>query len=114
VALSFPLIALGFNSEGLFSYFIDGERVRHRRSIIIGLRQLNTTEVLTSCHPSNRSSPPITNDRFYFTHDYEIGLSLVACYYFDENEQSWRSHGMKVREIPIVAYVAVTLSVTHT
>jgi hypothetical protein len=96
--LSLPPICLGFTNEDAFTYFIEGEQVRHRRSIIIGLRQLNATEVLTSCQPPNHSSPPVTNDRFYFTHDYEIGLSLVACYYFEENERRWRSHGMKVEE----------------
>jgi hypothetical protein len=86
-------------SEGVYRLFIDGQQhsTLHRRSIIIGLRQLNESELNQSCSSLEIETPPVTDEAFHFSMDYGIRLSLSACYYFDHDTQQWRSDGMHVR-----------------
>ena len=67
-------------------------------SIIIELRQLNSAEMIHYC--SNPltiiTDPLLTNERFHFTSNYELRLFTSACFYLDENGQTWKSDGMAV------------------
>jgi hypothetical protein len=89
------------SSEDVYRLFIDGQQhnTLHRRSIIIGLRQLNDSELNQSCSSLGIAieTPPVTDEAFNFSMDYGIRLSLSACYYFDHDAQQWRSDGMQVR-----------------
>jgi hypothetical protein len=86
-------------NEGGYRQFIDGQQhnTLNRRSIIIGVRQLNDSELNRSCPSLGIETPPVTDESFHFTLDYGIRLSLSACYFFDQNTQEWRSDGMQVR-----------------
>ncbi|CAF4247752.1 unnamed protein product, partial [Rotaria magnacalcarata] len=55
------------------------------RSLIYGLRELNSTELTSFCLNSTQTSPPIANQRLNFTSDYEHRVYTSACYYLDAN-----------------------------
>jgi len=40
-------------------------------------------------------SPPITNERFNFTSNYELRIYTSGCYYLDSNN-NWQSDGLLV------------------
>jgi hypothetical protein len=82
-----------------FVHWIGDEQTRRQpTSIIIGIRELNSTEIAYSCWSSPRpTSPPINDAPFHFTINYAIRMLLSACYYFDTGSQQWRSDGMRVR-----------------
>jgi hypothetical protein len=84
-------------TEGVYRLFIDGQQhsTIQRRSIIVGLRQLNESELNQSC--LSLGTLPVTDEPFNFSLDYGIRMSLSACYYFDRDTQQWRSDGMRVR-----------------
>ena len=87
------------SNEGLFSYFIDNQKTFNHQSIIFGIRELNSTEVMQSCSNSSTIIPPITDERFSFTSDYEIRVYTSACLYLDKNNQ-WKSDGLRVTNWP--------------
>ncbi|CAF3781572.1 unnamed protein product [Rotaria sp. Silwood1] len=66
-----------------------------KQSIIFGLRELNSTEFINYCSNSSINSPPITNERFNFTANYERRIYTSACYYLDSNN-NWQSDGLLV------------------
>ena len=44
---------------------------------------------------SLNSNPPITNERFNFTSNYQLRVYTSGCYYLDQNNQ-WKSDGLMV------------------
>ncbi|CAF4886443.1 unnamed protein product, partial [Rotaria socialis] len=82
-------------NESIYAYFIDNQKTMSHRSLIYGLRELNSTEFTSFCLNSSQTSPPITNQRFIFTSDYEHRVYTSACYYLDANN-NWQSHGLLV------------------
>jgi hypothetical protein len=66
------------------------------QSVIFGIRELNSTEMIYVCSSSSiTTSPPITNDRFNFTSNYELRIYTSGCYYLDANN-NWQSDGLVV------------------
>ena len=82
------------SSEGLFTVFIDNQQTANRQSMIFGVRELNTTELIRHC--SNGSlTAPITDRSFNFSANYELRTFTSGCYYSDPNHQ-WQSEGLLV------------------
>ncbi len=67
----------------------------NHQSIIFGFRELNSTEMINICSNSFLTSPPITNEHFNFTSDYELRIYTSGCYYLDANN-NWQSDGLIV------------------
>jgi hypothetical protein len=86
------LINLDLTNDTIYKYFIDNQQTFGHQSIIFGLRELNSTEI-NNC--SMTTNPPITNQRFNFTSNYELRIYTSGCYYLDENN-NWQSDGLLV------------------
>ncbi|CAF0788844.1 unnamed protein product [Adineta steineri] len=82
-------------NESMYTYFIDNQQTSGHQSIIFGLRELNTTENNDYCFNSSILTPPITNERFNFTENYEVRIYTSGCYYLDKSNQ-WQSDGLRV------------------
>jgi hypothetical protein len=89
--------------ESLYTYFIDNQQTSGHQSVVIGVREMNATESLVFCSNSSISTPPVTDERYVFTFDYELRLYTSACYYLDEYNQ-WQSEGMLVRLVTHPSY----------
>ena len=76
---------LDLTNENIYTYFIDNQKTVGHQSVIFGLRELNSVEMVNVCSNSSVTSPPITNDRFNFTSDYDLRVYTSGCYYLDEN-----------------------------
>ncbi|CAM4846598.1 unnamed protein product, partial [Rotaria magnacalcarata] len=86
----FDLI-IDISDDGIHKYFINNNRTAKHRFVIVGLRELNTSEVC-----SNKSlTPPITDQPFNFSANYELRTFTSACYYLDSNN-NWQSDGLLV------------------
>ena len=88
-------------NESIYTYFINNEHTTGHQSVIFGLRELNSTEMIDYCSNSQLTSPPITNERFNFTSNYELRLYTSGCYYRDKNNQ-WKSDGLVVSSVSVV------------
>ena len=51
--------------------------------------------MINFCSNSQMKSPPITNERFNFTSNYELRIYTSGCYYLDSNN-NWQSDGLLV------------------
>ena len=91
--MNFPNLDL--TNESIYRYFIDNQQTLGHQSIIIGLRELNSTEIVNICSNSSLNNPPITNQRYNFTSNYELRLYASGCYYRDQNN-NWQSDGLVV------------------
>ncbi len=86
---------LELTNESIYTYFIDNQRTSGHQSVIFGLRELNSTEMLNICLNSSINNPPITNERVNFTSNYELRIYTSGCYYRDQNN-NWQSDGLIV------------------
>jgi hypothetical protein len=82
-------------NESIYTFFIDNQKTVGHQSVIVGLRELNLTEMTHVCSNSSITQPPITNDHFNFTSDYELRIYTSGCYYLDVNN-NWQSDGLVV------------------
>jgi hypothetical protein len=89
------LFNIDLTNDSIYTYFIDNQKTSGHQSVIIGIRELNSTEMITVCSNSSIASPPITNQRFNFTSNYELRIYTSGCYYLDENN-NWQSDGLIV------------------
>ena len=59
--------------ENFHSFFVDNEQTRNHQCLIFGLRELNSSEIVSYCPNHNsQMNPPITNQRFNFTSNYKL------------------------------------------
>ncbi|CAF3969202.1 unnamed protein product, partial [Adineta steineri] len=86
---------LNLTNETLYKYFINNQQTSGHQSIIYGLRELNSTEMMDSCSNTSINSPPITDQRFNFTSNYQLRIYTSGCYYLDKTNQ-WKSDGLIV------------------
>ncbi|CAF4190333.1 unnamed protein product, partial [Adineta steineri] len=86
---------LNLSNETLYKYFINNQQTSDHQSIIYGLRELNSTEMMNTCSNTSISSLPITDQRFNFTSNYQLRIYTSGCYYLDKNNQ-WKSDGLTV------------------
>ena len=82
-------------NESIYTYFINNQQTIGHQSIVFGLRELNSTELKDFCSNSSIQNPPITNQRYHFTSNYELRIYTSGCYYLDSNNQ-WQSDGLIV------------------
>jgi hypothetical protein len=82
-------------NDNIYKYFIDNQRTEGHQSLIFGLRELNTTEMIDFCSNISMNKPPIINERFHFTSDYKLRIYTSGCYYLDKYNQ-WKSDGLLV------------------
>ena len=82
--------------QDFHSFFVDNEQTRNHKSLVFGLRELNSSEIVSYCR-NNKSqmNPPITNERYNFTSNYKLRVYSSGCYFLDENNQ-WNDRGLKV------------------
>ena len=82
--------------DGIYKYFIDNQKTVGHRSVLFGIRQLNSSEIVYFRTKSSlRNLPPIINRKFNFTSDYELRLYTSGCYYLDQNN-NWKSDNLLV------------------
>jgi len=87
-----------------FNYFLDNQQTRNHHSFVFGLRELNPSEIVTE------TKPPITNQKFNFTSNYQLRIFASGCYYLDENNQ-WKDDGLRVG--PLTNYNQTQCFSTH-
>lgn len=97
-------------SESIYRYFLDNQQTVSHRSLIFGLRELNSTEMINVCSNPSLLNPPITNEQFNFTSNYELGIYTSGCYYLDKNN-NWQSDGLRVG--PLTNYYQTQCFSTH-
>jgi hypothetical protein len=98
-------------NDSLYRYFLNNEQTSGHVSVIFGLRELNSTELLDVCSNSSLNiNPPITNQQFNFTSNYQLRIYSSASYYLDENNQ-WQSDGLIVG--PLTNYDQTQCFSTH-
>ena len=55
------------------SFFIDNQQTRNHQSLVFGLRELNSSEMVSYCSNNNSQlNPPITNQRVNFSSNYKL------------------------------------------
>lgn len=86
---------INLTTDGIYTFFIDNQQTINHKSIIIGIRELNSTEFINFCSNSSINSPPITDQQFSFTSNYELRIYTSGCYYLDSNN-NWQSDGLVV------------------
>jgi len=86
---------IDLTNESIYTYFIDNQKTVGHQSVIFGLRELNSTEIIDVCSSSSVINPPITNEPFNFTSNYEFRIYTSGCYYLDTNN-NWQSDGLLV------------------
>ena len=80
----------------MHTYFIDNQLSAHHRSVIFGLRELNSSEVAHFCTNSTiNTGPPLSDQPFNFSSNYELRTFTSGCYYLDSNNH-WQSDGLLV------------------
>jgi hypothetical protein len=82
-------------NDNIFQYFLNNQQTSGHQSLVFGLRELKSTEELDFCSSSSLKNPPITNERFNFTSNYELRIYTSGCYYLDQNNQ-WKADGLIV------------------
>ncbi|CAF1336506.1 unnamed protein product [Adineta steineri] len=83
-------------NDTFYKYFLNNEQTFGHQSIILGLRELNSTEYETFCiNQSINNNLPISNQPFNFTSNYELRTYTACCYYLDQNS-IWRTDGILV------------------
>ncbi|UJR16214.1 hypothetical protein I4U23_003124 [Adineta vaga] len=83
-------------NDSTYTFFIDNHKTTDHRSIIFGLRQLNATEQTNACsNSSSLQQPPITDQPFNFTANYQLRIFTSGCYYLDANN-NWQSNDVLV------------------
>jgi len=90
------LFNIDLTNESIYTYFIDNQKTSGHQSIIFGLRELNSTEFNISCLNQSINTPPISNQPFNFTSNYQLRTYSSCCYYLDENN-IWQTNGLIVK-----------------
>ena len=85
------------SDENIYKYFIDNQQAAGHRSILFGIRELDSTEILSFRAKSSLPSSSIIHRKLNFTNDYELRLYTSGCYYLDENN-NWKSDNLLVSE----------------
>ena len=82
-------IFLVLSTDQIYEYFFDD------RSIVFGIRELNSNETEEYCLKKRLDILPNLQSNFNFTSDYSIRVYTSACYYLDQNNL-WKSDGLWV------------------
>jgi hypothetical protein len=90
------LFALDLTKDNIYTYFIDNRKTSGHKSVVVGLRELNSTELEDICRHMTISDLSIFDQPFNFTVDYELLIYTSGCYYLDKYN-NWQSDGLWVR-----------------
>ncbi|UJR11342.1 hypothetical protein I4U23_015523 [Adineta vaga] len=82
-------------NESVYTFYIDNQHTVGHQAVIFGVRELNATEMNERCSNSSITNPPITNERYNFTSNYQFRVYTSGCYYLDKNNR-WKSDGLLV------------------
>ena len=82
------------SEDDLYRYFLDNEQTANHPSLIFGIRELNSTEILRFSSVGDLLTT--LTEPAVFTSDYELRLYTSSCLYFDVEYQQWKSDGMRV------------------
>ena len=82
-------------NDTIYRYYVDNRKTSSHQSVIFGLRELNSTEMINFCSNVSITHPPITDHQFNFTSNYELRIYTSGCYYLDTNNK-WKSDGLVV------------------
>ena len=89
-------VYLDSKSDSVYTYFLDNQQTHGHQSIIFGLRELNSREMINYCFNRSLSNNfPIINEPNAFTSNYALRVYISGCYYLDQNNQ-WKSDGLLV------------------
>lgn len=89
-------VGVDLSAEDVYTHFIDNRLAHGHRSVIFGLRELNTTETVAFCSGvSSNATPPMPERPFQFTSNYGVRVYTSGCYYLDSSDR-WRSDGVLV------------------
>jgi hypothetical protein len=94
---------LDLTNDDIYTYFLNNQQTSGHQSIIFGLRELNSTEMDNYCSNQSINTPPISDQPFNFTSNYELRTYTACCYYLDENN-AWQTSGL------VVSYSIIFLS----
>lgn len=83
-------------NDDLYTYFINNQRTVGHKFIVYGLRELNSIEMSYFCSNQSVLNPPIIDEQYQFTSNYEIRVYTSGCYYLDSSN-TWRSDGLIVK-----------------
>jgi len=87
---------LDLNNDGIYIHFIDNNQTLNHQSIIYGIRELNLIEMKEFClNKTFHKHPPMINEPFHFTSNYQIRIYQSGCFYLDSNNY-WQSDGLLV------------------
>jgi hypothetical protein len=89
------LCPFNMTNESIYTYFLNNQHTLGHQSFVFGLRELDSIEIIDACSNSSIKNPPLTNQRYNFTSNYELRTYTSGCYYLDENNQ-WQSDGLIV------------------
>ena len=96
------VFSLDLTVDGLYAYFVDHEEVSDHQSIVLGLRQLNSSETDHFCfHSPSKDFDSMLRKPFEFMSTYSIRSFLSGCYYLDSKGR-WKSDGMQVRTCSLI------------
>jgi hypothetical protein len=92
----FFCLIIDLTDENIYKYFINNQQTSGHQSLIFGIRELNSIEIINYClNNSGRNTLPITDQSFYFTSNYQLRIYTSGCYYLDQNN-NWKSDGLIV------------------
>jgi hypothetical protein len=86
---------LDLTNDDIYIYFLNNQQTKGHQSIIFGLRELNSTEMNIYCSNQSITTPPISDQSFNFTSNYELRTYTACCYYLDSNNV-WQTNGLVV------------------
>jgi hypothetical protein len=89
------ILSLDLSNDSLYTYFLNNQQTSGHASVIFGLRELNSTEFNTFCINQSITDPPISNQAFNFTSNYELRTYTACCYYLSANNV-WLTDGLLV------------------
>ena len=84
------------SNDQIYEYFFDNHFSSNDRSIVFGIRELNSNETEEYCVKKRLDILPNLQSNFKFSWNYSIRLYTSACYYLDQNN-FWKSDGLWVK-----------------
>ncbi|UJR24498.1 hypothetical protein I4U23_005873 [Adineta vaga] len=96
---------LNLINETFYKYFIDNKQISSHQSIVISLRELNSTEIKEFCLNYSMITNPLNLSKYSqtFSSNYELRVYTSGCYYLD-SDNTWQSDGLIVGPLTNLNY----------
>ncbi|CAF1286286.1 unnamed protein product [Adineta ricciae] len=82
-------------NDSYYIYFLDNQQTANHQSVIFGLREMNSFELITFCSNRSNNTLPVPTDPFVFSSNYNLRTYVSGCYYLD-SKNNWQSDGLIV------------------